>query len=94
MAVGKSSMARASKAQSKSKTNKKPAKAVKAAVSETTAKETVETKTAVKETAVIAAPSEDVMKKVVYQKASQVLERDAKPGETFGIGDSMPIYFL
>ncbi len=43
---------------------------------------------------VIAAPSEDVLKKVVYQKSAQVLDRDAKPGETFGLGDSMPIYFL
>ncbi|MCR5054997.1 MAG: hypothetical protein K6A69_09165 [Lachnospiraceae bacterium] len=83
MAVGKSSMARAAKS---TKSSSKPAakKAVKKAAESAP----------VKETAVIAAPSEEVMKKVVYQESSQVLKRDAKPGETFGVGDSMPIYFL
>ena len=98
MAVGKSSMARAAKSGTKSKsTGKSGAKAAKTAKAEAPAvKETVNeaVKAPVAETAVIAAPSEDVMKKVVYQKSSQVLDRDAKPGETFGVGDAVPIYFL
>ena len=81
MAVGKSSMARAAKSGNKG-TAKKSA-AVKPVA-----------KTAVKDTAVIAACDEAVMGSIVYEEVSQVLKRDAKPGETFGIGDSMPIYYL
>ena len=43
---------------------------------------------------VIAAPSKEVVKQIVYQPSSQILTRDAAPDETFGIGDDMPIYYL
>ncbi len=78
MAVGKSSMARAAKSGEKKTVNK-------AAAPE---------KNTVKDTAVIASCDEAVIKTIVYEESSQVLKRDALPGETFGIGDSMPVYYL
>lgn len=104
MAVGKGSMERASKAVAapkaeapktveapKAETTKAAAKpeAKKAAPKKTTAKKPA----AVKDTAVIAATSKQVMDKIVYQSSSQLLERDAKPNESFYVGDDMPIYF-
>lgn len=43
---------------------------------------------------VITSVSEEVLEKVVYQPSSQILDRDANPNEGFGIGDSMPVYYL
>ena len=43
---------------------------------------------------VIAAPDEKVMKSVVYEGNRQMLDRDALPGETFKIGDAMPVYYF
>jgi hypothetical protein len=34
------------------------------------------------------------MRSVVYEECRQVLDRDALPGETFKIGDAMPVYYL
>ncbi len=84
MAVGKSSMARAAKTGEKRGTKKSVP-----ATAKTAAKET-----AVRDKTVIAAPDEAVVKTIVYEESSQVLKRDAIPGETFGIGDSMPVYYL
>ena len=53
-------------------------------------------KTAVKQTdtkASVLTPSNQVMEQIVYQKSAQVLDRDAKDNETFGVGDAMPVYF-
>ncbi len=74
--------------------------AVKKAAVSTAAKETAAKPSArekVKEPlskAVMAAPEEQVMKKVVYQQASQILTREVDPSESFAIGDDMPIYYL
>lgn len=43
---------------------------------------------------VIAAPDEAVMQKIVYQPSAQILTREVGPNESFGVGDSMPIYYL
>ena len=83
MAVGKGSMARASKAAAQTASQEAAAKKAaprgkaKAAVS-----------------GVIGAVSRQTMDKIVYQKSTQILDRDAMPGETFGIGDAMPVYFF
>ena len=79
MAVGTKSMERAAKAAE----GKKPA-----------ARKTPGRKPAAAAKTVIAAPKEDVMKKIVYQKSAQILERAAEPNERFGLGDAMPIYYL
>ncbi|MCR5108935.1 MAG: hypothetical protein K6B28_12335 [Lachnospiraceae bacterium] len=69
------------------------AKAVKpVAVKAEAVKETPAREAAV--TSVIAAPDEEVLKKIVYQSSAEILERDAKPNESFGIGDDMPVYYL
>lgn len=132
MAVGKGSMARASRAAAKAapadaevKTQKENKEAVQAKAAdeikaasgikdaqgagEETAKKTTETKKAsgakrgtgtkkaAKKTAtahVVAAPSPEVLDKIIYQESSQVLNRDAEPNERFGVGESMPIYFF
>ncbi len=44
--------------------------------------------------AVIASVDQAVMKQIVYQKSSQILEREVSPNESFKIGDAMPIYYL
>lgn len=44
--------------------------------------------------AMIAAPAEEVMEKIVYQTSDGMLERDAKPNERFGVGDAMPVYYF
>lgn len=46
------------------------------------------------EEAVIEAPEEQMMKQIVYEPSSQILTRDVKPNESFGVGDDMPIYYL
>lgn len=69
MAVGKSSMERASKKSSA-------------------------TGRTVKKTAVVAGVDEKVSKMIEYESISQILERDAVSGESFQIGDAMPIYYL
>jgi len=98
MAVGKGSMERASKAV------KKPA--VKAdepivVTKETSAKKPAAKKTASSKTkakapqkAVVANASAQVMEQIVYQTSSQMLDRDAKENETFGVGDAMPVYYF
>ncbi|MGN0290224.1 MAG: hypothetical protein ACI4DQ_11500 [Lachnospiraceae bacterium] len=74
MAVGKGSMARASKAA-------KPA--------------CQEGRTAVKSPrTATGAAVEETAGKIVYQSSYQMLDRDALPGEIFGIGDAMPVYFF
>ena len=128
MAVGKGSMARASKAAGK-KTDTKAAvvanvdekvvEAVvtgdvvkeKAAETSTTEKKTAPKKASAKKTttkkaapkkeeaavaasAVVEATSEQVMKEIVYQKSTQVLDREPEMNETFGIGEAMPIYLF
>lgn len=122
MAVGKGSMARASKAADHTSASKetKVAEEVKteaavvaepvkkaAAAKTTTAKKTTASKTkktttrkttAKKTTtkvtsAVVAGTSEQVMQAIEYQKSSQVLDREPEMNETFGVGESMPIYF-
>lgn len=42
----------------------------------------------------VAAPSQEVMRQIVYQKSGGMLERDAKPNESFGLGDAMPVYYF
>ncbi len=46
------------------------------------------------EAAMIAAPTEEVMEKIVYQTSDGMLERDAKPNERFAVGDAMPVYYF
>lgn len=78
MAVGKGSMARAAKAADK----KAAAPAKKTSGKAVAAAET------------IAAPAEEVLQQIVYQKSDGVLERDAAPNEIFGLGDAMPVYYF
>ena len=124
MAVGKGSMARASKAATAKasgtkadvtvKAEEKPVdlvaetkETVETEVKKTTAKKTAAKKTTTKKAeakpkkeikvearAVVEATSEQVMKQIVYQKSSQVLDREVKTNETFGVGEAMPIYFF
>lgn len=42
----------------------------------------------------IAAPTQEVMEKIVYQASDGMLARDAKPNERFGLGDAMPVYYF
>lgn len=94
MAVGKGSMTRASKeADTAAKAElikKEAAKARASTKTKTTAK--AADKSAV--SGVVEAQAKEVMEKIIYQSSSQMLDRDAKPGETFGIGDAMPVYFF
>lgn len=124
MAVGKGSMARASKAAArKTQTAAENNAEVKMAeekpeqttipdvVSEkATQAGTADAKPSVKKTnvkktapkkesstvtgAVVEGTDEQVMKEIVYQSSSQVLNRDAMENETFGIGEAMPIYLF
>lgn len=121
MAVGKGSMARASKAADHTSVPKETKAAEEVKVEEaavetekkaptaktTTAKKTTASKakktttrktTAKKATtkvtsSVVAGTSEQVMQAIEYQKSSQVLDREPEMNETFGVGESMPIYF-
>ena len=85
MAVGKGSMARASKAADNTSVSKETKR--------TTAKTTAKTK-AVTASKVISGTSKEVMQMIEYQKSDQVLDREPEENETFGVGDEMPIYFF
>ncbi len=85
MAVGKGSMARASKAADNTSVSKETKR--------TTAKTTAKTK-AVTASKVISETSKEVMQMIEYQKSDQVLDREPEENETFGVGDAMPIYFF
>lgn len=85
MAVGKGSMARASKAADNTSVSKETKR--------TTAKTTAKTK-AVTASKVISGTSKEVMQMIEYQKSDQVLDREPEEDETFGVGDAMPIYFF
>ena len=85
MAVGKGSMARASKASDNTSVSKETKR--------TTAKTTAKTK-AVTASKVISGTSKEVMQMIEYQKSDQVLDREPEENETFGVGDAMPIYFF
>lgn len=85
MAVGKGSMARASKAADNTLVSKETKR--------TTAKTTAKTK-AVTASKVISGTSKEVMQMIEYQKSDQVLDREPEENETFGVGDAMPIYFF
>ena len=89
MAVGKGSMARASKAAD----NTSVSKETKRTTARTTAKTTAKTK-AVTASNVISGTSKEVMQMIEYQKSNQVLDREPEENETFGVGDAMPIYFF
>lgn len=119
MAVGKGSMARASKAAAQkagienmteaantaaetgaiSERSQMPLKVTtKPTTGKTAGKKTIAKKAAPKKetgaaAAVVGAASEQVMREIVYQKSSQVLDRETKVNETFGVGEAMPIYF-
>lgn len=85
MAVGKGSMARASKAADNTSVSKETKR--------TTAKTTAKTK-AVTASKVVSGTSKEVMQMIEYQKSDQVLDREPEENETFGVGDAMPIYFF
>ncbi len=85
MAVGKGSMARASKAADNTSVSKETKR--------TTAKTTAKTK-AVTASKVISGTSKEVMQMIEYQKSDQVLDREPEENETFGVGEAMPIYFF
>ena len=85
MAVGKGSMARASKAADNTSVSKE--------TKTTTPKTTAKTK-AVTASKVISGTSKEVMQMIEYQKSDQVLDREPEENETFGVGDAMPIYFF
>ena len=85
MAVGKGSMARASKAADNTSVSKETKR--------TTAKTTAKTK-AVTASKVISGTSKEVMQMIEYEKSDQVLDREPEENETFGVGDAMPIYFF
>ena len=85
MAIGKGSMARASKAADNTSVSKETKR--------TTAKTTAKTK-AVTASKVISGTSKEVMQMIEYQKSDQVLDREPEENETFGVGDAMPIYFF
>ena len=85
MAVGKGSMARASKAADNTSASKETKR--------TTAETTAKTK-AVTASKVISGTSKEVMQMIEYQKSDQVLDREPEENETFGVGDAMPIYFF
>ena len=85
MAVGKGSMARASKAADNTSVSKETKRI--------TAKTTAKTK-AVTASKVISGTSKEVMQMIEYQKSDQVLDREPEENETFGVGDAMPIYFF
>ena len=85
MAVGKGSMARASKAADNTSVQKEK----KTTTENTTAKTKVVTASKV-----ISGTSKEVMQMIEYQKSDQVLDREPEENETFGVGDAMPIYFF
>lgn len=97
MAVGKGSMARASKAATKTTTAKETVKkttAPKKTASKAAAKTSAKVNSGVASSAVIAGTSEEVLKTIVYQQSAQVLDREPEMNEIFGVGEAMPIYFF
>lgn len=96
MAVGKGSMERAAKAAEKKAE-------VQAEVNAETKVETktepkTETKMKTQKKASVkkgkVTPKKEVMDQIVYQQCDGVLNRDALPNETFGLGDAMPVYYF
>ena len=81
MAVGKGSMARASKAADNTSVSKETKR--------TTAKTTAKTK-AVTASKVISGTSKEVMQMIEYQKSDQVLDREPEENEPFRLGDPPP----
>lgn len=110
MAVGKGSMERASKAVKKQENNTpaKEVAEIVVANSKSPVKKETEKKTTTKKAApkkavskktetkksVVTNTSVQVMEQIVYQTSSQMLNRDAKENETFGVGDAMPVYYF
>ena len=82
------------KATAKKATTKKETVKKEAAPKKTPAKKAAPKKEAVAASAVVAATNEQVMNEIVYQKSSQVLDREPEANETFGIGEAMPIYLF
>ena len=93
MAVGKGSMARASKAADNTSVSKETKRTTAKTTAKSTAKTTAKTK-AVTASKVISGTSKEVMQMIEYQKSDQVLDREPEENETFGVGDAMPIYFF
>lgn len=93
MAVGKGSMERAAKAAEAKTASGKGKAAAKAPGKKAASTEKASAK-AVAAAEVIAAPSEEVLQQIVYQKSSGMLERDAEANEIFGLGDEMPVYYF
>lgn len=76
-------------------TSQTPAKEVQTAKAAPVKKVTKAPKAkAVKAAEMVAAPTEEVVEKIVYQTSDGMLERDAKPNELFGLGDAMPVYYF
>ena len=97
MAVGKGSMARASKAATKTTTAKETVKkttAPKKTASKAAAKTSAKVNSGVASSAVIAGTSEEVLKTIGYQQSAQVVDREPEMNEIFGVGEAMPIYFF
>lgn len=70
-----------------------PAKKAASAAKGSSAKTDVKAE-AVAAAEVIAAPSEEVLQRIVYQKSNGMLEREAGSNEIFGLGDEMPVYYF
>lgn len=99
MAIGKESLNRAASVAGVKKVTSTAAKSInnndlekKATEKKASARKTTAKKAAVKK--VELSPVKELMDEIVYQESSQVLNRDAEMNETFGIGDSIPIYYL
>ncbi len=73
--------------------NKAPAKKAASAAKGSSAKTDVKAE-AVAAAEVIAAPSEEVLQRIVYQKSNGMLEREPGSNEIFGLGDEMPVYYF
>ena len=95
MAVGKGSMARASKAADNTSVPKETKETVVTEQAKQAAAKATAVKTkAVTASKVISGTSKEVMHMIEYQKSDQVLDREPEENETFGVGDAMPIYFF
>ncbi len=69
-------------------------KTQKAAVKKTEGKKTSVKKAVKPKAAAIAAPTKEVMEKIIRRSDDGMLGRDARPNERFGIGDAMPVYYF
>ena len=94
MAVGKGSMARAAKAAGQDGKVTEQTVTAKKSVASPKKVSGKTSKTPVTAAETIAAPTAAVMQQVVYQTSNGMLERDANPNETFGLGDAMPVYYF